>query len=79
MEFLAFLLSSYSQKIHINTFAARLIQVVHAKTAGSHMALHENFSGSVSATDPVKSSKDAASPVACTRKIIFWLGVEDFL
>jgi len=31
-----------------------LIQVVHAKTAGLHVAFHGNFSGSVCATDPQK-------------------------
>jgi len=40
------------------TFASGLIQAVHAKTAGSHVALRGNFSGPVSATDPVKSLKD---------------------
>jgi len=52
----------------INTFAAGLIQAVREKTAGLHMALRQNFSGPVSATDPVKSSKDSASLVVCTRK-----------
>jgi len=41
-----------------NTFAAGLIQAVRAKTAGSHEALHGNFSGLLSAADPVKGSKD---------------------
>jgi len=40
----------------INTFAARLIQAVHEKTAGLHVDLHQNFSGPVSAADLVKSS-----------------------
>jgi len=39
----------------ITTFAAGLIQAVREKTAGLHMALRWNFSGPVSATDPVKS------------------------
>jgi len=54
-----------------------LNQAVCAKTAGSHMALRRNFSGPVSATDPVKSSKDLASLVVSTQKY-FWLGGEDF-
>jgi len=49
------------------------------KITGSHVALHRNFSGPVSATDPVKSSKDAASLEVCTWKKIFWLGGADFL
>jgi len=53
--------------------------VVRAKTAGSNVALHRNFSGPVSATDLVKSSKDLASLVVCTLKNFFWLGVADFL
>jgi len=57
----------------INTFAAGLIQAVREKTAGLHMALRRNFSGPVSATDLVKSSKDSASLVVCTRKNIFCL------
>jgi len=39
------------------------------------MALCENFSNPVSATDPLKSSKDLASLVVRTQKKIFWLGV----
>jgi len=30
--------------LDVNTFAAGLIQAVHAKTGGSHAALHGNFS-----------------------------------
>jgi len=41
----------------LNTSAAGLIQVLREKTAGLHMALHENFSGLVSGTDPVEVSK----------------------
>ena len=62
-----------SQKL--NTFAARLIQAVRAKTAGSYVALRGNFSGPVSTTDLVKSSKDWASLVVCTRKKFFGWGV----
>jgi len=51
-----------------NTFAARLIQAVCAKTAGSHVALHENFSSPVSTADTIKSSKDSESLVVCTWK-----------
>jgi len=56
-----------------------LNQMVSAKTTGLHVALCGNFSGLVSATDLVKSAKDSASLVVCTRKKIFWLGVADFL
>jgi len=63
----------YMKKL-VNTFAPGLIQEVRAKTAGSHVALHGNFSGPVSATDPVKSSKDSASLVVCTRKIFLFGG-----
>jgi len=52
----------------INTFASGLIQAFHAKTAGSHVALRKNFSSPVSATAPIKSLKDSASLVVCTRK-----------
>jgi len=38
------------------------------KTAGLHAALHGKFSGPVSTTDPVKSSKDLASLVVRTQK-----------
>ena len=42
------------------------------------MDLHRNFSGPVSAMDPVEVSKDAASLLVCTRKKLFWLGVQIF-
>jgi len=48
------------------------------KNTETQVALRRNFSGPVSATDPVKSSKDAASLVVCTRKKFFCLGVVDF-
>jgi len=35
------------------------------------MALRGNFSGPVSATDPIKGSKDAASLLVCTPKKFF--------
>jgi len=38
------------------------------------VALCGNFSGPVSATNPVKSSKDAASLAACTRNKNFLIG-----
>ena len=38
------------------------------KNTETHVALRGNFSSPVSATDPVKSSKDAANLVACTQK-----------
>jgi len=49
------------------------------KTTGLHVALRGNFSGPVSATDPVKGSKNKASLLVCTRKKNFLLGVTDFL
>jgi len=42
---------------NINTFAVGLIQAVRMKTATSHVALHENFSGWLRATDLVKAQK----------------------
>jgi len=53
--------------------------MVRAKTARLHVAFHGNFSGPINITDLVKSSKDSASLVVCTRKKIFWLVVVDFL
>jgi len=58
----------------LNTFAPGLIQAVLTRTAGSHVALHGNFSGPVSTIDLVKSSKDVASFIVCTRKKIFLVG-----
>jgi len=43
--------------IDFNTFAAGLIHAVYAKVAGLHVALHGNFSGTVSSTDPAKAKK----------------------
>jgi len=40
----------------------------------THVALRGNFSGLVSATGPVKGSKDAASLLVCTRKNFFAWG-----
>jgi len=42
------------------------------------MALRGNFSGLVSATNPIKVSKDVASLVACTLKKFFAWGVRVF-
>jgi len=52
--------------------------VVRVKTARSHVALRGNFYGLVSTTDLVKSLKDSASLVVCTRKKFFWLEGADF-
>jgi len=50
----------------------------HKKNNKTHMDLRMNFYGPASTTNPVKSSKDPASLVACTRKKNFWLGSADF-
>jgi len=65
--------------VSLNIFAPGLIQTVREKTAGWHVALRENFSSPVSATDLVKSSKDSVSLVVCTRKNIFLLGCGFFV
>jgi len=62
-----------------NIFTSGLIQAVRAKTAGLHVVLCGNFSSPVSATDPVKSSKDVASLIVSTRKKFFLVGGGDFL
>ena len=49
------------------------------KTTETQVVLHGNFSGSVSATDPVKGSKDAASLLVCTRKIFLCGGCGCFV
>jgi len=67
-----------AQKSCINTLASGLVQAVCVKTAGLHVALRGNFSGPVSATDPVKISKDSASLVICTQKFFFWLKAQIF-
>jgi len=43
------------------------------------MALRGNFSGLVSTTDLVKSSKDSASLVVCTHEKFFGWGVRIFV
>jgi len=43
----------------------------HKKNTETYMALHKNFSGLRSTTNPVKVSKDGASFVACTSKYFF--------
>ena len=45
------------------------------KTTGSHGTLHRNFSGPVSSTDLVKSSKDLVNLVVCNEKKIFGWGL----
>jgi len=64
----------FSSAFVLDTFASRLIQAFRMKIE-SHVVLHGNFSGLVSATDLVKSSKDSASLVVCTRKKFFGLGM----
>jgi len=53
--------------IALNTFVAGLNQAVHAKTAGSHVALREHNSGAESCRELFKGSKDLASHSAKTR------------
>jgi len=48
------------------------------KNTETHVALRGYFSGLVSATNPVKSSKDAGSLVAYTQKKNFGWGVRIF-
>ena len=60
------------------TFIARLIKAVCVKTGGSHVSLHGHKSGTKSARELFKCSKDLASLVVCNeRKFLFW--VSDFL
>jgi len=59
----------------LNIFPPGLIQAVHAKTAESHVSLHGNLFGPISATEPIKSSKDLASLVVCTRIKFFGCGM----
>jgi len=56
----------------INIFAPRKIQAVRVKTDGSHVTLRKNFSHLISTTEPVKSSRDAASLAVCTWKKLFY-------
>jgi len=58
----------------LNTLALELIQAVCKKTPGSHVALRGNISVPLQVADLVEMSKDAASLIVCTRKIIFCLG-----
>ena len=46
---------------NFNTFAPGVIQAVHTKTAGLHVALRENIFGPVSVTDPVKRHSKSCS------------------
>jgi len=52
----------------VNTFAPGLNQVVRAKTAGSHVALHECNCSAESGRELFKGSKDLPSLLVCTRK-----------
>jgi len=61
-----------------NTFVAGLNQAVHAKTSGSHVALHERNSGAESSRELFRGSKDAASLVVCNKKNFFSWGVRIF-
>jgi len=63
----------------LKTLMSGLIQVVHKKTAGSHVALGGNISASIRVTDLVKVLKDAASLLVYTRKKFFSLGDAGFL
>jgi len=54
-----------------NTLEFARFQGFSRKNTETHVALRGNFSGLVSTIDPVKSLKDAASLVVCTRKNIF--------
>ena len=82
--FIFFGISGFSQylklycKASLNTLASGRFRVFREKNTETHVAFYRNFSGPVSATDLVKSSKDASSLVACTRKSFFWLGVQIF-
>jgi len=62
------------QVYNFNTLTSGLIQAVRKKAAGSHVALRENISAPMWATDLVEVSKDMASLVVCTRKKIFRWG-----
>jgi len=61
-----------------NTFAARLIQVIHTKIKLFACTLQRCKSGTESGRELFKSSKDAAS-IVCIQKKFFWLGGTDFL
>ena len=60
-----------------NTFASGFNQAVCAKTTRSHVALHGNISGSVSARELFKDSKDLASLVVYNEQN-FLVGGADF-
>jgi len=49
------------------------------KNTEAQVALSGNFSSLVSATDPVKGSKDAASLLVCTRKNVLLEGCRFFV
>jgi len=65
--------------ITFNTLTSGLIQAVHKKTAGSHMAFCGNISAPVSVMDLVEVSKDTASLVDYTRKKFFGSRVHFFV
>ena len=62
-----------------NTLMSSLNQTVRDKTNGAHVILRGNFSGPVSTTDLVKSSKGSASLVVYTRKKILVGGLRIFV
>jgi len=62
------MLNDIIKQTTINTFAAGLNQVVHAKTAGSHMALRGHNSGTLSAKELFKRAKRIWSLVICNEK-----------
>jgi len=61
-----------------NTLGPVRFEDFRAKTTGSHVALHRNFSGLVSATDLVKSSKDSVSLAVCNEKKFVGWGMRIF-
>ena len=69
---------SYAGSKHVNTLSSGRFRGFLQKTTEMHVVLHETFSSPVSATDPVKTLKDATSLVACTRKKFFCWGMRIF-
>jgi len=61
-----------------NTLGPVRFEDFRAKTTGSHVVLHRNFSGLVSATDLVKSSKDSVSLAVCNEKKFVGWGMRIF-
>jgi len=60
----------------INAFAVSLNQAVHTKTARLHVALCWRNSGTESARELFRRSKDLACLAVCNEKIIFFLFVD---